>query len=308
MVAVMSIVVAGVASSAPSAISAAPGNCYVPRTHADIEAAIDDLACSRIVVGRGEWDGDLIDRQVAIVGQGGAVIKGGPAHGSGLSQGFRLMAGSDGSSITGLTFTTDLSIMNGAGVDSVTVTHNTFLNSVQAISNWRGSDWVISHNKIVDLRTRCGGGIGILIGDYAGGTVSGNVVSHNSISGTLHVSAGDCGGYNGSGIVLYADFRWGAAGTAAMTGNRIVKNHVALVSDNAADVDAVAFELTDSRGDASLPPVIHDNAVGFNDFRGTALQIVLTPSNLGDVNDISRNLGDNRGHGLAPSLFGPGGN
>jgi len=47
--------------------------------------------------------------------------------------------------------------------------------------------------------------------------------------------------------------------------------------------------------------------IGFNDFRGTALQITLTPEELDNHNDISRNLGDNRGHGLHPSLFSPDG-
>ena len=74
-------------------------------------------------------------------------------------------------------------------------------------------------------------------------------------------------------------------------------------------VDVAAFELTDTRDDPNADsfPVIHDNAIGFNDFRGMELQIYLTPEELGDCNDISRNLGDNRGHGLHPSLFGPGG-
>ncbi len=58
--------------------------------------------------------------------------------------------------------------------------------------------------------------------------------------------------------------------------------------------------MTDTRGTSV---VIHDNAVGFNDFRGTAIQIDLTPDNLGQSNDISRNLGENRGHGLHPSVF-----
>lgn len=55
-----------------------------------------------------------------------------------------------------------------------------------------------------------------------------NVVSHNRISGTVHVSAGDCGGYSATGIVIYADFRWGAPGALHIAHNRVVKNHVAL--------------------------------------------------------------------------------
>jgi len=55
-------------------------------------------------------------------------------------------------------------------------------------------------------------------------------------------------------------------------------------------------------------PEVEGNKIGFNDLRGTALQIALTPDGLDEDNKISRNLGDNRGHGLHPSAFGPGGN
>jgi hypothetical protein len=176
-----------------------------------------------------------------------------------------------------------------------------FTNALQAISNWRGSGWDISHNVITDLHTRCGGGIGILVGDYAGGVVTDNVIAHNKIIGVLHVTPGDCGGYSGSGIVLYADFRWSRLGSSDLSFNRVIKNNVSLVSDNPDLVDVNAVELTDTRDDGSLAAVIRDNSVGFNDLRGTTIQIVLTPLDLGDVNVISRNLGDNRGHGVHPN-------
>ena len=262
------------------------------------------------MVGPGAFDGALVTKQVEIKGIGGATIVGGPPHGSGLTQGFRMLAGSGGSTISHFTFDNiGLAIMNGAAVHNVTITQNTFLNPVQGVSNWRGSGWEITQNEVIGLRTRCGGGIGILIGDYTGGTVTDNVVSHNKMAGTLAVSAGDCGGYNGTGIVVYADFRWGAAGASSIAYNRIVKNNIALVSDTPLLVDVVAIELTDTRADALLPAVIHGNAIGFNDLRGTAMQIALTPTSLDNpTNAISRNLGQNRGHGLHPSVFGPGGN
>lgn len=192
--------------------------------------------------------------------------------------------------------------MNGGAVNDVTVDHCTFINPIQAVSNWMGSGCQISHNTITDLRTKNGGGIGILIGDRSGGTVENNVVSHNKIAGTLHVSSNDCGQYAGSGIVLYADFRWSAEGSEAIKNNRINKNKVSLVSDNPELVDVWAFEMTDTRDDSTLI-VIFDNAVGFNDFRGTVNQIALTPSNLDEYNAISRNLGENRGHGLHPKAL-----
>jgi hypothetical protein len=285
---------------------ASAADWYVPGDFTTIQQAIDNGSVAtgdRIIVGPGNHAGALVTKGVEIKGEGGATISSGPAHGSGLIMGFRLLAGSNGATISHLTFQVDLAIMNGAAVNDVTITHCTFLNTIQAISNWRGSSWNITHNEIIDLRTRNGGGIGILIGDFAGGTVTDNVVAHNKISGTLTSMSGELGGYNGSGIVLYADFRWGAGGTANMSFNRVVKNKVSLTSASAL-VDVVAFEMTDTRDDETFA-VIHDNAIGFNDFRGTALQIVLTPETLADANDISRNLGDNRGHGLHPSVFHP---
>lgn len=297
----------------PATVMAGPATIWhVPGDFATIQDAIDstDVADGdTIMVGPGNFDGALVNKSVTIKGKGGAVIDGGPAHSSGLIQGFRLLAGSDGTEISHLQFEVDFAIMNGGAVDDVVVEHCTFLNTIQGVSNWRGSGWVISHNNIIDLRTRSGGGIGILVADYTGGNVTGNVVSHNKISGTLHVWENDCGGYNGSGIVLYADFRWGRAGADEIKDNRVVQNKVSMVSNASAVVDIVAFEMTDSRNDtaASSYPVIFDNAIGFNDFRGTALQIDLTPEDLVNHNDISRNFGYNRGHGMHPSLFGPGG-
>jgi len=282
----------------------------VPGDFDTIQEAIDSSADGdRILVGSGSHAGALVTKAVEIRGAGGAVIDSGPVHSSGLIQGFRLLAGSDGASITHLMFAVDLAIMNGAAVGSVTVSHCTFESPIQAVSNWRGCDWEISHNLVENLRCRNGGGIGILVADFSGGTVTGNVVSYNTIRGVLAVPPGDGGGYNGSGIVIYADFRWGGAGAKEISGNRVVHNTISMVSDTPGLVDVAAFELTDTRDDPTADPypVIFDNAIGFNNFRGTHLQIMLTPEDLDDHNDISRNLGDHRGHGKHPSLFGPGG-
>jgi len=218
--------------------------------------------------------------------------------------GFRLREGSDGATISHLVFQVDLAIMNEDTVDDVTVTQCTFENTIQAVSNWRGERWEISHNKIYDLRTGNGGGIGILIADFSGEKTNGNVVSHNVIMGTLHVASNDGGGYHGSGIVIYADFRFGGT-PEQISGNRVVKNKISLVSDTPDVVNVNAFELTDTRPNTG---VVKGNSIGFNDFRGTASQILVSPPALEDDNEIDRNLGDNRGDGLHPSTFGPGGN
>ncbi len=279
----------------------------VPGNFATIQEAINSptvAAGDVIQVGPGYFAGALLTKSVEIKGIGQTIIFTGPAHGSGMFQGFRLLAGSDGATLSNLSFNgVGLAVMNGGAVDDVTIDHCTFINTVQAISNWRGNGWVITYNNIVDLSTRNGGGIGILIGDYSGGTVENNIVAHNKISGTLFMGAGESGGYNGSGIVLYADFRYGWPGALEIKNNRVTKNSVEMISDNPDLVNFAAFEMTDTRDDETLAPVLFDNAVGFNDFRGTILQIVLTPLNLDDSNDISRNLGENRGHGLHPNIF-----
>ena len=133
------------------------------------------------------------------------------------------------------------------GANDVTVSHNLFLNPNQGVTNRGGSGWDISYNTFRDLRTDYGGGIAIVVADHLGRDVQDNLVAHNNISGMLHVSATDCGGYVGTGIVLFADFRWGQLGAKSIAFNRVVKNSVALVSDNPELVDVVAFELTDTR-------------------------------------------------------------
>lgn len=96
------------------------------------------------------------------------------------------------------------------------------------------------------------------------------------------------GGYNGTGIVIYADFRWGGAGAEEILNNRIEKNKISLVSDTPAVVDVCAIELTDSRDDISTH-VIFDNKIKHNSLHGMGLNIVLTPENLDEWNDISKN-------------------
>lgn len=287
------------------------GDWRVPRDFATIQAAIDSPAVAagdRVLVGPGTFAGAVVNKPVHIQGVGNAVIGTGPLHPAGLVQGFRLMSGAAGTTISHLRFTVDLAVITATNhrVHDVTITQNTIHDPVQGISNWLGSGWEITQNRIVDLRSRCGGGIGILIGEYNAGVVSDNLIAHNDISGTLHVSPIDCGGYSGTGIVVYADYRFGRSGASDITFNRIIKNTVSLVSDTPAVVDVVALELTEANDPDPSLHVIHDNGLGFNDLRGTVVQLSLTPAALDTpTNDISRNLGDNRGHGLHPAAFQP---
>ena len=288
-----------------AALSARAADWRVPGDFATIQDAINSPALAAgdvILVGPGSHPGALVTKAVTIRGEGRAVINTGPLHSSGKTQGFRLLEGSDGTSISHLTFRVDLGVINGASVNDVTVEQNRFSNAYQAVTNWGGSRWDISHNTIVDLNSDCGGGIGVLIGDYAANPagVLDNLVAHNRVYGTLHVPEDDCGGYSGAGLLIYADFRWEGPGAVAIAYNRVIQNTVSMVSDTPLVVDVNAFEMTDTRHVAG---VIYENAIGFNDFRGTTNQIWLSPAGLAGVNALSRNLGTNRGKGLHPSVF-----
>lgn len=280
---------------------------YIPGDFATIQEAIDNPGVVNgdiLQLGDGTFAGVLLNKGVIIIGSTNTVINSGPPRYQ-FIQGFRLLAGSDNAGFKHLIFTTDLAIMNGEAVSNVEISHCTFLNSVQAISNWAGDNWVIDHNIITDLRCDNGGGIGILIGDRLGGTVSGNVITHNAITGTLHVpTIGEGGGYSGTGIVIYADFRYGWPGSLEMTNNYITHNTISVISDNPGLVDIIACELSDLR-EIPDPNIIHGNVISYNDFRGSAWQIALTPENLDETNEISRNLGNNRGHGTHPSGLNP---
>jgi len=291
----------------------------VPGDFATIQEAINDTQVidgDRIMVGAGRHAGATVTKAVEIKGEGGAIIDSGPLLSASmpcgtivLNTGFFFEGGGAGSgaTISHLNFEGVAFPVFSRGADNVTVTQCTMAAPIQGISNWSGGSWEVSHNEITGLRSANGGGIGILVADGSGGEVKDNVVSHNKVLGTLHVAECDGGGYDGSGVVLYADWRYGRHGAQSISGNRIVKNKISLVSDNPDVVDVNAIELTESENPGGI--VITGNAVGFNDLRGTASQLLFSPATLDDpINEISRNLGENRGHGQHPSVFGPGGN
>jgi hypothetical protein len=302
------LILMGVLAMTPTAISK-PSKLIksvinVPADYPTIQAAIDAANDGdKIMVAGGEWFGAIVTKAVEIKGKDNAIIIDGPAHPnpsySTLHFGFKLGYGQGGNEATISHFTFECSppslqtdglvfpiFSNDA--DDVTVHHCTFNNALQGITNWDGNGWYIHHNIFNGLHTFNGGGIGIFCGSYTGVTSNDNVISHNKITGTLQVSSGDGGGYDGSGIVLYADFRWGGAGASEITNNIISHNKICMVSDNPSVVDFNAIELTDSRDDPN-EIIIFDNIIINNDMRGSANGILLTPANLGDYNTISKN-------------------
>ncbi len=302
-------------SGVPLAASKGPQKTvwHVPGDFDTIQDAIsslDVLDGHTILVGPGSHAGTLVTKAVEIKGEGGAVINDGPVHKSGLIQGFRILGGGSGATISHLNFEVDFPVMNGEGADAVTVEHCTMTSPIQGVSNWEGSGWTISHNVIDGLRTSSGGGIGIFIGCYSGASASDNLVSHNRITGDVVVPENDCGGYSTPGICLMSDRRGGSAG-GALSGNRIIHNDVSLsitVPEGPDPMECVGIELTDQGLEQAEPVVdLEGNKVGFNDVRDVAdVPIALNPEQVEENNAISRNLGDdtnNRGHGLHPKAL-----
>ncbi|MHC4397592.1 MAG: right-handed parallel beta-helix repeat-containing protein [Planctomycetota bacterium] len=271
-----------------------------------------------LLVSPGNHAGAEVDKSVEIRGEGGAVINDGPElRTTGLFQGFRMLAGSDGATITHLDFTTvDFPVMNGEGVDEVTVDHCTLSSPIQGISNWNGQGWSITHNVINSLRTRNGGGIGIFVGTYTLlSTANDTLIAHNKITGQVIAPCGEHGGYSTPGIALMSDGRQDPAGP--LSGNRIIKNKISLelvlpdpttCSIIPSEMVCVGIELTDYALYTSTSPDLTGNKVGFNDVRGViGIPIALNPDDtVANENAISRNLGDdanNRGHGLHPKAI-----
>ena len=281
----------------------------VPRDFTAIQAAIDDPNVQdgdKIMVGPGTFAGATVSKAVKIQAKGFTIINDGPlpwGTARPFAAGFFFPGNGVGSgaSIRDFQFQDVEFPIFSRGANDVTVDGCKIANAIQAVTDWHGQRWQVTDNRIVDLQSSNGGGIGILVGGVSQnwqGDIVGNFIAGNTIQGTLHVMPGDGGGYNGSGIVLYADFRWGAQGANSIAYNQVTKNIVRIESDNPSLVDIAAVELTDTRDDPNIEPIIFNNFIGFNDLRGTSLQLDLTPDNLDEVNWIFKNSGEKRGHGF----------
>ncbi|MHB8860071.1 MAG: right-handed parallel beta-helix repeat-containing protein, partial [Thermoleophilia bacterium] len=253
------------------------GNQYVTGG-GSIQRAIDAASSGdSIHVGAGSYAGAEVTKTVNLDGQPGAIINDGPVFRAGcvdnMLYGFVLNAASpaSGTSITGFSFNNiDFPVFSRIH-DNVTVSSNTFVNANQAITNWHGNGWTISNNTITDLQSDNGGGIGIFVGSWNGSAANNNTISGNHVSGTLHVSSCDSGGYDGSGIVLYADYRGGSLG-GTLTGNSITGNDVSLLSDNPTVVNVAGLELTES-ANPGTPGTVNNNTVSGNTVSSTAFGI-----------------------------------
>jgi hypothetical protein len=266
-----------------------------------------------IMVASGLHAGAVIDTPVTIKGTDGAMITSGVPYksGSSLTTAFRLEDQAHGTEISHLMIPNDTTIgyffaVFSREVDNVSIHHLTIMNSVQGISNYNGSGWDISHNKLFGTNAVNGGGIGIMINAWDGSqdfipdntTADDNIITHNKTEGLV----GDVG-FSGPGILLSSGHGANGWPGGKVTGNKVYKNTCMHTGSN-----GVGFEADDVPAETQgLQPGIFSNTVSFNDFRGSTNPMAWYP----DVgsNRISRNLGPdaNRGEGAQgltpPEIF-----
>lgn len=266
------------------------GDCDPPETGSSddpfctIQDAIDHaLPGDTIRVRRGMYAGAVVDKAVHLEAQGNKVIinTGPESHPGAFRAGFLFNEDRSGrgASIEGFHFSgteqytgapddgeLDFAIFS-RGADDVEIEDNSIENVLQGITHWNGSGWSIKGNSITDLWTRNGGGVGILIGGNDGVTpIVENEISKNDIKGTIQVDPADGGGYDGTGIVVYADFRFGRDGAPTISENRVDKNKVELISNTPDVVNANGIELTVAYDTvpSPVPPTITDNRIEKN--------------------------------------------
>jgi hypothetical protein len=157
------------------------------------------------VVAAGTYFGATVNKAVTIEAKAGdtVIINDGPNTHAFLRAGFYFAGDYSGNGATISGFDIQGAIQTGytddgkldfaifsRGADNVVIDNNTISDMLQGITNWHGDGWHIADNEITDLWTLNGGGIGILVGANDGSTVTGNIISDNSITGTLSVYSG----------------------------------------------------------------------------------------------------------------------
>ena len=277
---------------------------HVPGDFPTIQAAIDDASVAggdTIVVAAGSHAGATVTKAVTIRGEGRATIVDGPVVSPFGRAGFYFPTdgGGSGATITGLYFDRVELPVFSRGADDVSVTRNTMTRFVQGVTNWGygewGNRWEIADNILLGMYTSCGGGIGIMVGDFMGATMIDNVIARNTIRGPVLVPKGDCGGYNAPGILLFADFRLPVGLGALIYLNRVEENQVRLQGGARLPgpppgfVNVSGIELSDTRNVPTALAIVKNDIV-YNDLGAMPVPFSFTPDELELVNTIDNNL------------------
>lgn len=255
----------------------------VPGDYSTIQAAAGNASSGdTIVVAAGTYAGAIVDKHVAIVGAagGGSVITSGVHYGGShptLTTAFRLDAGADGTEIRDFTIQCNAgsSFYFGVfsrGVDDVTVDGLTVNDAVQGITNWGGSNWVITNNQVTDTVAAGGGGIAIFLGALPGNASPGlEVCQGNLVEANTMSSYSTEAGYTAPGVCLVLDIRYNSipadlSGGEDVSNNRIVGNTIT----GTGNTNEVGIEIGvcgaggDAGKTAATMGIVHDNYVEDN--------------------------------------------
>lgn len=200
------------------------------------------------------------------------------------------MGDGGGSSVRDIKFTNLEFPIYSIGTNNVAIADNFFLNSVQAVSIWEGTGWIVLGNTINNLRSLCGGGIGIIVGSRDGAATSGNEVTGNLVQGLL-TDDGTCTDYVGAGVAVVADFRSGQLG-GPVTGNAVFDNLVTIKKKrNKQTVGVQGIQLSQLGFATGDPLTVTNNTVRVNDLSKlvAGLEIGVVPSDLSPLNTITQN-------------------
>jgi hypothetical protein len=255
----------------------------VPQDQPTIQAAVDAAQPGqRIVVSHGRFCGATLTKRVTLVGKAGATIIGCPDPAVGaLRVGFFLPDGaSSGSSIGGFTFdgqgvsNADLTPL-AAGIlarsaHQVSVVGNTFLGTVQAITNTDGSHWQVLFNSVQGLTAltcdgQCAGGDGIVFQQRLDLTTRprGNLAAFNSIQGTIPDGLSE---FSVVGVFLLGQ-----------RGSIVLGNALEIPDNPAADAEGVGILISDQCCAAVVTSTSIDWRVLFNDGRRSQIAVQVSP-------------------------------
>ena len=206
-----------------ASVPAQAATLRVPSDYPTIRAAVDAAAPGdQIRVRAGRHCGATLTKPVDLVGEGAPVIVGCAAPAPVLAGILRIGLFLNGAAGTSPASGTSIQgfVFDGEGVadtnlaplafgvfarfaSDVSVTHNTFVGTVQAVTNTGGDRWTISHNRVEGLTLFrcgpgfCGGGDAIVIqfarpplgvAGGAGNPVNrpeDNTITHNDVSGVI---------------------------------------------------------------------------------------------------------------------------
>lgn len=289
----------------------------VPEIYRSIQAAVDAARPGDTVeVGPGSYCGATIDKPLSLIGRGQPAIVGcaeGPALFGGVRIGFYL-PGTDGTNPASGT-RIDGFLFDGRGVSDanldplglgvfarfardVRVEHDTFVGTVQAITDTAGDGWVIAGNRIAALAvfdctgSLCAGGDGIVIqvapddvavpggAGVAANRPKGNVVVDNRVEAAI---PDGFDAFSFAGIFLLA-----------ADDTLIARNDLAIPHNPAADAEGDGILISNiCCGEPAFTPGTRGTVVVGND--GRRSQFAVEVEGTGGANTAGLVLRDNLG-------------